>query len=91
MAAADGRSSREAIDAAKILINASVMLRLDYRNGLQDRILQRQRDRLQSIFKDAAQLIFRSITFFCACDTASSNRLHWLRCPEMIQYKVCVV
>jgi len=45
------------IEAAKTVINAFIMSRVDYCNGLLPGITQRQRDRMQSIFNASARLL----------------------------------
>jgi len=46
------------IEAAKTVTNAFVMSRVDYCNGLLPGMTQRQRDRMQSIFKVSARLLY---------------------------------
>ena len=76
-------------DAAKSLVNAFVVLRLDYCNSLYAKLPQAQLARIQSVFNGAAQLIFGA-SWFSHVISYLRDRLHWLCCPERICYKLCV-
>ena len=75
------------IDAAKSLVNALVISRLDYCNGLYVNIQQGQIVRLQSVLNDAARLIF-GVSRFSHVSPLHHDRIHWLRCRERIQFKM---
>ena len=76
-------------DAAKSLLNAFVVSRLDYYNSLYTGLPRAQLDRIQSVFNGAARLIFGA-SRFSHVTPLLRDRLHWLRCPERICYKLCV-
>ena len=76
-------------DAAKSLINAFVVSRLDYSNSLCTNLPQAQLDRIQSVFNGAARLIFDA-SRLSHVTPILRDRLHWLRCSERICYKLCV-
>ena len=76
-------------DAEKSLVNAFVVSRLDFCNSFYANLPQAQLDRLLSVFNGAARLIFGTSRFSHATPLLR-DRLHWLRCPERICYKLCV-
>ena len=71
-------------DAAKSLVNAFLVSRLDYCNSLYANLPQAQLERIQSVFNGAARLISG------ASRLSHVAPLHWLRCPVRICYKLCV-
>jgi hypothetical protein len=77
------------IDVAKSLINAFVVSRLDYCNGLYANLPANQLDRLQSVMHAAARLLYKTSRY--ASVTPLLRDLHWLRMPERIQYKLCLM
>ena len=76
-------------DAAKSLVNAFVVSRLDYCNSLYANLPQAQLDRIQSVFNGAAWLIFGA-SLLTHVTPLLHDRLHWLRCLKMICYKLCI-
>ena len=74
---------------AKSLVNAYVILRLDYCNSLYANLPQAQLDQIQSDFNEAARLIF-GVSRFSHVTPLLRDCLHWLRFPERIRYKLCV-
>ena len=77
-------------NAAKSLVNAFVISRLDYCNCLYANIQQGQIDRLQSVLNVAARLIFGA-SRFSHVTPLLRDRLHWLRIRELIQFKLCLI
>ena len=77
------------LDTAKTLVNAFVVMRLEYCNSLLAGIPTCQLDTLQSVFNAAARLECRASRYDhimpLLCD-----ELHWLRCQERITFKLCV-
>jgi len=76
------------LDVAKSLVNAFVVTRLDYCNGLYANLPATQLDCLQSVLNAAARLLFRTSRY--SSITPLLHELHWLRIKERIQYKLCV-
>ena len=80
-------------DAATSLVIALVVSRLDYYNSIYaglPRFSRTQLDRLQIVFNAAARLIFglpRSVHI----TPLLRDRLHWLRVPERVTFKLCVI
>ena len=64
--------------------------RLDYGNGLFAGVTQRQMDRLQSVLNGAALLLFGG-TRFSKVTTLLRDKLHWLKAPQRIIYKLCLL
>ena len=75
------------IDVAKSLINAFVISRLDYCNGLYANLPENQLKRLQSILHAAARLLYKTSRY--SSITPLLRKLHWLRMPERVLYKLC--
>ena len=76
-------------DAVKSLVNAFVVSRLDDCNGIYANLSGIHLDRLQSVLNASARLIFEDSRFEHIIQLLR-DRLHWLRCPERIQFKLCV-
>ena len=76
-------------DAAKSLVSAFVESRLDYFNSLYAGLPRAQLGRIQSVFNGAVWLIFGA-TRFSHVTPLLRDRLHWLRCPEKLSYKLYV-
>ena len=75
--------------AAKILVHASVISRLDYANALLFGIAETQLNRLQRLQNYAARLITRDS---CDVDSASVlKKLHWLPIRARIRYKILLL
>ena len=85
------RSVRRSLsrDALLTLIQALVVSKLDYCNsvlaGLPDTLLQR----LQSVLNAAARLVFSARR--AEHTTPLLRELHWLKVPERIQFRLCVL
>ena len=76
-------------DAAKSLVNAFVISRLDYFNSPYANLPQMQLDRIHAVFNGASWLIFGAPRFSHVTPLLR-DRLHWLHCPERICCKLCV-
>ena len=77
-------------NAAKSLINALVVLRLDYCNSIYAGLPRAQLDRLQSVFNATARLIF-GVVRSAHVTPLLRDRLHWFRAPERVTFKLCVM
>jgi len=77
------------IEAAKTVINAFIMSRVDYCNGLLPGIIQRQRDRMQSIFNASAKLVYGGSRRDHKTPLVR-DKLHWLRFSQRVTYKLCL-
>lgn len=73
--------------ATKMLVNSYVVSRLDYCNGIYANLPKIYTDRLQSVFNAAARLI-TGVSKYSHISQHLRN-LHWLKCPERIQFKLC--
>ena len=71
------------------LVVALVLPRLDYCNGVLAGLPASQLNRLQSVLNTAARLIYRCRRRDHV--TPLLQQLHWLRVPERIDYKLCVL
>ena len=76
-------------NAAKSLIIAVVVSRLDYCNSIYAGLPRAQLDRLHSVFNSAAGLIF-GVVLSAHVTPLLRDRLHWLRAPERVTFKLCV-
>ena len=76
-------------NAAKSLVHSFVVSRLDYCNSLYADFSRANLDKIQSIFNGAVRLMFGA-SRFSHVPPLLRDRLHWLRCPERISYKLCV-
>ena len=77
-------------DAARSLVNAFIVSRLDYCNSIYAGLPQTQMDRLQLVFNAAARLIF-GVARDSHITPLLRDRLHWLRVKERVTYKLCVI
>jgi hypothetical protein len=68
-------------------VNAYVVSRLDYCNGVYANLPKYQMNKLQSVFNAAARLITGVSKF--SHISQHLRDLHWLKCPERIQFKLC--
>jgi hypothetical protein len=75
------------IEATKTLINSYVISRLDYCNGIYANIPKFLTNKLQLVFNAAARLI-TGVSKYSHISEHLKN-LHWLKCPERIQFKLC--
>ena len=78
------------LDTAKTLVNAFVVMMLDYCNSLLAGVPSCQFDRLQSVFNAAARLVCR-FSWYDHITPLLRDKLHWLRCWEWITFKLCVM
>ena len=77
-------------DAARSLVNAFVVSRLDYCNGIYAGLPKKHFDRLQSVFNAASRLIFGA-SRSSHITPLIRDKLHWLQCKERVQFKLCVI
>ena len=77
-------------NAAKSLINALVVSGLDYCNSIYAGLPRAQLYRLQSVFNATARLIF-GVVRSAHVTPLLRDRLHRLRVPERVTFKLCVV
>ena len=75
-------------DAAKTLVQASILSRIDYCNSVLNRACAVHLRPLQSVLHSAARLILR-IRKYDHISTAIREELHWLPVHHMIQFKTC--
>jgi len=75
---------------ARTVVNSFVISRIDYCNSLPTNSSQRAVNRLQRVINAAARLVCHS-----GQPTSVSGllrgRLHWLRVPERVRYKLCLL
>jgi hypothetical protein len=77
------------VDAARTLVNAFVVSRLDYCNSLYYGLPSVQLNRVQSVFNAAAKLILGGKKTDHV--TPLLRELHWLKMPERVKYKICMM
>jgi hypothetical protein len=77
------------VNVAKSLVNAFVVSRLDYCNGLYANLPAVQMNRLQSVLNAAARLLFKTSKFSSV--TPLLRHLHWLRMSERVLFKLCIM
>ena len=75
-------------DAAKTLVHASLLSRIDYCNSVLTRACAVHLRPLQSVLHSAARLILR-IRKYDHISTAIREELHWLPGLQRIQFKTC--
>jgi hypothetical protein len=75
--------------ATKTLINSFVASRLDYCNILFAGLPASSLDRLQSVLKAAARIIY-GLGSRDHISTIMRDELHWLPVPQRVQYKLCL-
>ena len=71
------------------MIRSLVVSSVDYCNSVLAGVSGHLLDRLQSLLNAAARLIFSARK--SEHITALLSELHWLRVPEMIQFRLCVL
>ena len=76
-------------DAARSLLNVFIVSRLDYCYGINAGLPKSETNRLQTVYNAAARLIFGA-SRYSNITPLIRDRLHWLRCTERIQYKLCM-
>ena len=77
-------------DSVKSLLYAFVVSRIDYCNALFAGLPNYQLDRLQSVL-NAAACLYSNTSRFAHVSSILCNDLHWLRIPERITYKLCLL
>ena len=76
-------------ETAKTLVNCFVISRIDYCNSLLAGAPQYLLNRLRRVMNEAARML-------CRCSSGDhvnrimKERLHWLRIPQRIQFKLCL-
>ena len=75
-------------EAASTLINSFVMTRIDYYNSLFAAAPVHQSDQLQRVLNSAARLLLRVPKSDWELRNKIRDRLHWLRAPERVSYKL---
>ena len=76
--------------ATKMLVNSFIISRVDYCNSILAGIPKYQISRVQSILNVEARVIYGQTRFDHVTPTMR-DRLHWLRVPERIQFKRCLL
>ena len=86
------RAIRRSIPTSKAvkLINSFVISRIDYCNDLLDGLPAYQLDRVQSILNFATRLIYGRAKYDHVTPILR-DKLHWLRVPQRIQSKFCLL
>ena len=77
------------IDAAKTVINAFIISRVDYCNGIMAGITLKQVDRMQSILNSSARFLYGG-TRRDHVTPLLRDKLHWLRYQQRVTYKLCL-
>src|SRR6218665_542459 len=72
------------------LVKSFIVSRVDYCNSIQAGLPTCQLDRIQSVLNSAARLIYGRTPSDHITDLLRDN-LHWLRVPQRIVYKSCLV
>jgi len=75
------------MDVGKALVNCFVISRVDYCNSLLTGVPQFQLDRLQSVLNTAARLLVGAKKHD-HIKHVLRDRLHWLRVPQRVQFKL---
>jgi hypothetical protein len=78
------------VEAAKTMINAFVVSRIDYGNGLYAGITVRQSERLQLILNASARVLFGGGRYDRVTPLLR-DKLHWLRFRQRVTYKLCLL
>ena len=93
LAPATSRTGHPTIDSnvnSSLASKHFVISRIDYWNSLFAELPAYQLDRVQSILKFAARLIYGRAKYDHVTPMLW-DKLHWLRVPQMIQYKCCLL
>lgn len=77
-------------DTAKTIMNCFVISRIDYCNSLLAGAPKYSLDRLQKVMNSAARLLCHAGRR-AHISSLLRNRLHWLKIPQRIQYKLCLM
>lgn len=75
---------------AVILVNSFIVSRVDYCNSVLAGLPACQLERIQSVLNSAARLIYGRTPSDHVTDLLRDN-LHWLRVPQRITYKLCLI
>src|ERR1043165_9136891 len=75
---------------AVVLVNSFIVSRVDYCNSLLAGLPTCQLNRIQSILNSAARVIYGRTPSDHVTDLLRDN-LHWLRVPQRITYKLCLI
>jgi len=78
------------MDVGKAVVNSFVISRVDYCNCLLAGVPQFQLDRLQSVLNTAVRLLV-SAKKHDHIGHVLRDRLHWLRVPQRVQCKLCLL
>ena len=86
------KSSLKALpfDTAKTIENSFVISRIDYCNSLFAGLPQCSINRLQGVMNAAARLLCHA-GWRAHVSSLLRDRLHWLRVPQRIRYKLCLL
>jgi exonuclease III len=76
-------------DAAKTLINALIVSRVDYCNAILMNLPKYQLHRIQLVLNAAARFIHQINRFSHISPTLQN--LHWLKSPERVEFKTCLL
>ena len=77
-------------DTAKTIVNSFVISRIDYCNSLLAGMPKCSLDRLQGVMNAAARLLCH-VGMRAHVSSLLRDRLHWLRMPQRVQYKLCLL
>ena len=77
-------------DTAKTIVNSFVISRIDYCNSLFAGLPHCSINRLQGVKNAAARLLCHA-GWRAHVSSLLRDRLHWLRVPQRIQYKLCLL
>ena len=75
---------------AVILVNSFIVSRVDYCNSVLAGLPACQLERIQSVLNSAARIIYGRTPSDHVTDLLRDN-LHWLRVPQRITYKLCLL
>ena len=76
--------------AATRLMNSFIITRVDYCNSIFAGLPKQQLARIQSVLNVAARIIFGHVWFDHITPTLR-DRLHWLKVPQRIEFKRCLL
>src|SRR6218665_1882731 len=76
--------------SAVVLVNSFIVSRADYYKSILVGLPTCQLDRIQSVLSSAARLIYGRTPSDHITDLVRDNQ-HWLRVPQRIVYKLCLV
>jgi len=81
------------LESAQSLVRTFVISRLDYCKGVLAGIDQCQADRLQSVLKAAARILFGGTRrdHITHITLLIRDKLHWLRFNQLVTFKLCIM